>query len=237
VKFLRNETRTLLAAHNTREQLRSGQRKGLPIVVGLSTLFFSGYFEKFLHGDAEGRYLYLYFVLATAAFSITTLISFTGGSEEILRKSSIFPLVSWSRFSFVLFAALGSPMMLAFWLAGALALVVIFSSSVLLALTCVLQFTVMAATTAAVTVIAILMPYRRLQTSAPLRTLLPLLLLILVISTSVMDARASMLIPIVGWAATGVRSAMAGDHGGNLLTLGASSAVFVCMIFLGRKAC
>ena len=207
----------------------------LPILAGVATLLFGGYFERFLSDDAAGHYLGLYLFVMASTTCIITLVSFSGAPREILRKTVVFPTTPWMRFVFVSIAGARSPVMVAFWLAGSFSIGVLTEGGVAARALGVAHFSLLVFFSL-VTTTCLLQAMARLKTGPlPLAVVFMLGLPAMLIMTVVFGLHWEYSVPFLSWIRVGIRSAAAGDIDTAVRLLLYAAGVSVLPVLVGRK--
>jgi hypothetical protein len=225
--------RILLSARRAKDQGDSLARRGLPFVSGITLLFVCGYCERYLRNDPSGHALRLLLIGLMCASAGLSAAFLSGTTREILRRTAVFPVSARSRFIFAGLGTLLNPVSVAFLLAGALSMGILYGESPLLRALSAANFMALLLVTQLCTIVALLFPVGR-RRSVVFFSSMPLVVFVLSGVLSIFPGTPGWL-PGPGWACQGILAAGRGDVTGALLHVSYLCATAILMGAAGRR--
>jgi hypothetical protein len=221
----------LLAARRAKDQGDSLARRGLPFVTGIALLFVCGYCERYLRTDPSGQTLRLFLFGLTCVASGLTAAFFSGTTREILHRTAVFPVTPLSKFLFAGLGTLLNPVSVAFLLAGALSVGILYGDSILLRALSAANFVALIVLTQLCTLLALLFPIGRRRSAVLVSSFLLTAFILSGIFPILFDVPAG----VPAWAGQGILAAGRGDGAGALLYASYLGAAAILLGAAGRR--
>ncbi len=221
----------LLAA----ERQKSGvESYFFPALAGVINLVICSYCESAVRRDATAMALFLFFegavvlALSAAQLSSTTM--------EMLSKSRIFPVTSWSRLRFGIIADLRRPVMIAVIGSTALFLIVLCRHSLLQAIAAPIVFVVFAVVTEMVFVVFMLISSRHAVPIGGILALIAVAVIATFFATMILHLDLILALnPLVFWTSGSINAAGRADVFETIEYIVFLSATGACAIAAGRR--
>jgi hypothetical protein len=224
----------LLTIDRIRGRHKTGLQRLLPLAVAVLNLFFASYFERFIANDPETYYLSLFLFLQATVYVFLSLAHFIGSTHEVLRKTRVFPLKGFTRFTYAAVSSVIQPVAIGLVLTTSFALVILCRASTLSMIAApILYLLLIANIESTLSALTRLLADRNRQVT-DIAALLAVAALAVLIGSVVF--RADLLIthlPLLSWVTAGIRSAGEGEYGSLAGTLTALSILPCAVLIAG----
>ncbi|HTK81216.1 MAG TPA: hypothetical protein VL633_02910 [Bacteroidota bacterium] len=204
--------------------------------LGLVNLIFCSYMDHLLRRENDGRMLGMLLFVELAAIAILTIGAFNKSGPEILWKSSLYPVSSFTRLSFVIISSMRRPSCRALWLTTAIFFLVYYHTVPVVAVMSVILYSLAVVTIIILVSALCAMFAKRSQPVLGLTAISAVVIIGVLFASFVLRAHlviSSM--PLVAWTANGILDAQRGQWGAALLHTLCTLATAGVILFFGKR--
>ena len=227
---------SLLAVEQQKERAASAGFPAAPVGLGILNLAFCVVMENFIHAGRTDHHMLLFMFIECSGVALVCCGVFVRSMSDIVTRTSVFPIGTWSYLLFIFGGFAKRPVVLALLLTTCLFAGVLFYGSILrlvldLSLL-VLAITVILATVAVVSLFLI----RSMQPAAMFGLLAASAAVGIVGATLVFDMDSLLrAVPVVGWTVQGFSAVGNGDISGSIRVFLYDLVALVALALLGRR--
>ena len=207
-----------------------------PIGLGIINLMFCAVMENFIRTDLTDHHLLLFVFVECAAVALVCSGVIGRSMAEIVNRTSVFPIDSWSYLLFFFAGFLKRPVLLSLLMTTALFIGVTMHESVLQVILSLIYLSLALVLIQLTVAVVALKLIRSSQPVAMFGVLAAGAAIAIVGSTLVFNVDSLLrAVPVVGWTVQGFSAARSGDTSGMITTLSYDAAALAVVGVIGRR--